>query len=530
MLIEEKDKKLEIITYKNALINIIKLAGPLCIVNFIQIGGGYGAILTLSTLSTEELAATGIIQASQHFLSAFNVALEHPVRNLVSSYYGQLKESTAEAEIEECQYEIGSVVQQGWLMGTLSTIPQMIIMFNIKPILGLFSIPESISILVQTFFRAFFFILPIQTIINTNINLITAVDKEKLLILYNLITVGIGLAANYVLITGKLGLPAFGIAGYAYASILQNSLGVTMFSLYFLFNNDMRTFQLFKPRLVQSMKYLKDILKLGAPVAIFACESGVTGFLISMLYGKLGALRLAIEQSSGQYLTWFSGISNALARGSSIHVARAYGVQKHEDIKIYGKVSMALNASLYILPLTAFIGFPIQLAKVYIHEDISDVETLIRVSFILGAISSLESSLQMITSYNLSGLYDTFFPSVYGLICDLAILLPLAYITEALLNWDIIGIDGSLCLGTGISLALIAHRWFNKTNELSEGEAKLLVSSDDHSATGKCESIKSFFNYTPRMFKHVAQRSEEKPIVAEEVQSMDDSNSLITEM
>lgn len=486
-------------TKRAKLKKIFIIAYPLVLVNLMQLGYAYTSVYTLSAFGESELAVTNIIDSISVLISSINIAAEQPVRSMAGDNYGQLQTLLAESnpnnalEIEKIREQLGAVLQHGWIVAIMMSGLQTTIFLAIPSILMRVGIDQNLINLLDTIMLPYALSLPLQAIIKTNANYVSAIGKEKFLLFYNAISLGVGLLANHAFISGNFGFPALRVAGYGYGILAQACVGSLVFKLYFIFfDKDIKTYKLFVSKIRKYSHYLKRILKLGIPMVVFSIVSGVTGLVLSIFYGNLGQFQLAIEQTGMQYVSWSNAVATGFVRSTAISLSQTLHINNPQELREYFLLGLGINAMCYLPPALAMTAFPMELAHFYLDRDLTDFEPTIRIIFALAVISGLGSSVYSLASEGLSSLYDTLVPSIISLITTLSVILPLSYVAGFVLKSDVIGIDSVLCAGMAVQSGALLWRWHKKSlhyNYPEETVTKPEIPSQLFLATNATEEI-----------------------------------------
>lgn len=113
---------------------------------------------------------------------------------------------------------IRQIFAQGvWLVVVLS-LPMMLLTWHLDLILMLLGQQENTVALASTYLRAIVWGLPAAVGFFILKEVATAVNRPQLISAIALISIHLNITANYVLLFGKLGLPALGLAGIGWAS------------------------------------------------------------------------------------------------------------------------------------------------------------------------------------------------------------------------------------------------------------------------------------------------------------------------
>lgn len=180
----------------------------------------------------------------------------------------------------------------------------------------------------------------------------------------SLIMVATNVVLNYLLIFGKCGFPALGIAGAAIASSISEMVSLLFFILYTRLRIDYRRYNLFRFNHFQK-GLLGRILNISIWTMIQSFISISTWFLFFIAIEHLGERPLAITNVLRNVSSFFFIIVSAFATTVSSLVSNLMGAGRQEEVvptcKEVGKVCY-----LFVLPLILLMSlFPQQIMRIY---------------------------------------------------------------------------------------------------------------------------------------------------------------------
>ncbi len=149
-------------------------------------------------------------------------------------------------------------------------------------------------------------------------------------------------AANYVLIFGKLGLPALGIAGAAYATLISWSIRLVMLATVFLsteFRGEYRSGRSWRP----DWGRLGGILRIGGPTGVqWSLDVSSWFVFLTCLIGTFGTVTLAASNAALQLM--HVSFMAALGIGSAVNslVGHAIGQGRHDLAVLRARVGLLL--------------------------------------------------------------------------------------------------------------------------------------------------------------------------------------------
>ncbi len=260
--------------------------------------------------------------------------------------------------------------------------------------------------------------------------------NTKPLFVFALISVGLNVLANYLLIFGKFGFPKLGLVGSGYASSLVNWLSFLFIAIYIA--KAYKKYEVFTKLRQPDFKTLKEIIRLGLPISMsIGAESGMftAAALLMGLIGKdqLAAHQIALQTASITFMVPL-GLSIAIA----IRVGQAVGGKDFIAARKSGLVGIIIST--LFMTFTALLFWLLPKAIVSLYLDINDpangAVAVYAISFLSAvAMFQLFDGLQVSATGALRGYKDTKLPM---------------FIT--LLAYWLIGLSASVLLAFGAGL------------------------------------------------------------------------------
>lgn len=458
---------LEHSSIKTATKKIIPLALTMAGTQLLTVSGGFLCMIMLSHLGHEVLAASALMISTQITIIVVGMSILFSLSILIGHAYGA-KNFLA----------IGSFMQLGWTVALAISIPIMCIFWFMGRILLHFGEPPHLIPLVTKFFHAYIFaVIPILIAI-CNQQLCYGTHQQRLVVITTSLSVVVLLITAYVLIFGKLGLPALGVAGLGYAMAAQVWFSVLLMFAFLWWRKSFSQFELFTFRAHKSKEYLKQMFKIAWPMSLQMSAEMFSMFVGTIMVGWIGTNALAAYQIVNQFLFLIVVPIFALSQTSGIMVGQAKGGRQFHEIKSLGYASLRIALIWAFLAGCVFILFPKFLASFYLNTA-DPANSLIlnftRWLFLIMAFSMTFDSTRNVMTGALRGLFDTRFPMFVGIICLWFVGIPLSYTLGFVLKWGIYGLALGTALGMLIGATIILWRWQNQTG-------KLLTVTEDQSS------------------------------------------------
>ncbi|MFN0102398.1 MAG: MATE family efflux transporter [Bryobacteraceae bacterium] len=247
---------------------------------------------------------------------------------------------------------------------------------------------------------------------------------------------------NWVLIFGKLGVPAMGAAGAGYATSASRVYLVAVLAWATVDRHGWTGWTAWP-----GWERIREVMRLGIPVAVqISFEVAVFAVTTTML-GALGPVALGGHQIALNLVSITYMIPLGISSAVAVRVGQAVGRKDHAGAKRAGWVGIGLGAGFMTLAAIMFWTVPELVARAYTGD--AEVVALASSLLVIGAFFQLFDGIQAVATGALRGLGDTRTPMAAHVICYWAIGLPLGWWLTYPGGW------GARGFWVGLSLALI---------------------------------------------------------------------------
>jgi MATE family multidrug resistance protein len=262
---------------------------------------------------------------------------------------------------------IGRTYVQGlWLSLWLTIIGWAAMAFP-DPWLVMSDVDAQVTAHVASYLHALMFALPAGLVFQTVYALNVAVSRPKITMAIKLIGLALKIPLTYVLVYGKLGLPALGAAGcgYATALVLWCSCGISVLAL----SRD-GFYQVFRmrfdwPRWV----YQRELLRLGIPTGLSYIVEVTSFTFMTLLAAKLGTIVTGGHQIIANLAAFCFMLPLALSVATSALVAQAIGAEDAIGARRATRAGLRIAIAIAIVVSTAVWFGRSQIVGFYTDDD-----------------------------------------------------------------------------------------------------------------------------------------------------------------
>ena len=272
---------------------------------------------------------------------------------------------------------------------------------------------------------------------NTLVSMLRSIEVVKITLYITIMALFTNISLNYVLIYGKLGLPAMGVAGAAAATLITRIIEMILVWIYTFHVQKQLTI---KPSdLFHTKKWVvKDYIRYGLPVGVTDMQWSLIGMLKAAIIGQLGAVFMAANNIANTVLQLGTMFTFALAGGACVVVGKTVGKEDYDTAREYSKTIQILF--FFIGLIMAGVVFFIRKPFVSLYGSVSnpDVYNLSMTMIGIAAITLVGTSYHASCFVGINrGAGDSRFVAIVDMICGWLIVLPMTLLAAFVFHWSL---------------------------------------------------------------------------------------------
>nr|WP_225986576.1 MATE family efflux transporter [Rufibacter sp. LB8] len=397
-------------------------------------------------IGTTQLAAASLGNSIFTITLVFGLGISFSITPLV-----------ARADGRKNHTRIALVLLNGLILNTLIGVLLFGLFYGLSPLIHLLKQPEEVAALAIPYVNILFLsmvpLMVFQAFKQFAEGLSITKQSMYISIFANVVNVGL----NYVLIYGKLGFPALGLNGAAWATLISRILMAIMLAAYVLLAPRFNRYTYYLKKSSVSWAHMYSMFKLGLPISMqMIFEMGAFSFSAVMI-GWLGARELAAHQIALNVASVTYMMASGISAAATIRVGKLRGAGDRHGMHEAGYSSMILGI-LFMAVAASLIILSKDLIPAFYVKDVS-VHALASQLLIIAAIFQLSDGLQVVGLGALRGLEDVKVPSMISLLSYWLIALPVGYALGFWAGFGAIGVWMGLFTGLTIAALLLFLRF-----------------------------------------------------------------------
>lgn len=274
------------------------------------------------------------------------------------------------------------------------------------------------------------------------------------------ITIGtniLNIFLNWVLIYGKLGAPALGVAGAAWSTLISRILGSIAFLIILFRVEEYRKFVRLTPRHAVHLREMLRQLKLSLPISLQNLLEVTAFSFAAIMVGWMGKYQLAAHQIAQNLSSLSFMIATGIGAAATIRVSHQFGAGRREDAYHAGIAAVHMAVAIMVFFGLLFISLHRVIPFIY-TEDPAVIPIAGRLIIIL-ALFQVFDAVQLASRSSLLGLKDINIPTVFSGISYYIICLPSAYLLGFTFGLGPDGVWIGLLLGLAVAALLFNVRF-----------------------------------------------------------------------
>lgn len=406
--------------YRHEIKNLVTLAIPVMIAQISQTAITF--VDTIMAGNYSKTALSGVAIAVSIWLPTilFGQGLLTVLTPIISNLNGAAKRE-----------QVADQTRQGVVIALILSIIMMLVLYNSDKIISFRSSadhpidPEMVDVAVS-FLRSIMWGVPAFLLFLVYRNQCEGLSNTKPAMVIIFIALLANIPINYVLIYGKLGLPAFGGVGCGITAAIIFWLMFALIRIYTLTTTTQRDIRKTPLTKLIDFAIIKKIVVLGTPLALAYFFEMSLFAVVALLIAPLGQITVAAHQIIFTISSLTFAIPLSLGVATSIRVGYLLGKNKPILAKQTAYVSLAISFMIAVVVALILVLFRSPIITIFTHEI--DVITICLQLIILLAIYQVSDYLQVVASNVLRGYKDTKSIFFITLISYWVVGLPIGYI------------------------------------------------------------------------------------------------------
>jgi len=272
-----------------------------------------------------------------------------------------------------------------------------------------------------------------------------------------LISIPFNILFNYWFMYGGYGVPALGAVGLGYATGLVWTIMCIGLLVYTAVTPKYKELEIFKHWKIPSQSEIKEVFKLGFPMAITLGFEVTMFAAVSLMIARyptqvMGAHQIAVNIASLSFMIPL-GISQAI----TARVGFFSGKKDRYSLRLAGYTGIGTAAALSAFSASAMIFIPALLVSFY-TSDLEVISIAIGLLF-YAAVFQFSDSLQVASAGALRGVKDTKMPMIITAISYWLVGFPVGYYLAEYMDYQANGYWIGLIAGLSSAAGLLLYRW-----------------------------------------------------------------------
>ncbi len=266
---------------------------------------------------------------------------------------------------------------------------------------------------------------------------------------------------DWVLMYGKLGLPALGAMGSGMATAIVTWCELAAFVLYMRRAHVYRGLHLFARLEAPDWRQIGALLRLGLPMAFSLLMEASLFVAAALAIGRMGADAVASHQIALNVATVTFMVPLGLAMAITVRVGFAAGRGDAVGVRRAGLAGIGLALLTQSVSTTLMLGFPHAIAALYTHD--ARVIHLAAQLLVLAGIFQFSDGVQVASAGALRGLKDTRAPMLITAFAYWVVGFPLGLYLGFARQMGPRGVWMGLIAGLGVAAVLLLSRFLRRS-------------------------------------------------------------------
>ena len=423
-----------------------RLAGPL-------IGGQ----LTMVGMNTVDTVMAGRLDAEALGGVALGSSVWASIMLFSTGVLMILAPSIAQAEGAGETGRVAPLTRQTLWVGLGLTVLAIAVAANMRPFLELLRVDPAIVPGAVGYLRGLCWGVPAWAAYMVLRNMSEGLGATRPTLYFGLLGLAVNVPADWLLMYGRLGLPALGAAGCGYATAAVWWAQVAGMAIYVARHPRYRRLELFARLEPPEREAIGRILALGLPVGVMWLMEVSMFTMAALLIGSMGTIMVGAHQVTINFAAITFMVPLGLSMASSVRVGRAVGRRDPPGVRRAARAGLALALGAQTVSASLMLLVPAAIARIYTSNP-QIIAVVVQLLF-LAAIFQISDGIQVSCSGILRGLNDTRVPMLITVVAYWLVGLPLGAVLGFRFGLDARGMWMGLIAGLTAAAILLALRY-----------------------------------------------------------------------
>ena len=409
--------------------------------------------------SAASIAASSLGNTIYYAIVFFAIYLLNGLETFIAQAAGR-------GDKQEC---VRMLAQSMWIV-LAATPVVMILTLAFGDLLPKLGVSQEIASATQDYLRALVWSTAPLMLYMALRRFLQSINRVALITVSLITSAAVNLLFDWVFLYGHWHMPAFGLAGSGWATVV-----VRCWMLLILIPGTLLALRRMRvlPRVAMLRPdgaRLRALLRIGWPSGLeFSLELGISTFM-SLLCARLGTTLLAAHQVTLDLNAFVYMVPTGLSYAAMIRVGQAAGRNDLVGVKRATNATLLLALGYGVIAAAVFLGFARHLASLYTTDGL--VITSAVPLFWLCSILILADAAFVVLASALTGLGDTRTPMWVSVICNWGLGMPAAYILTFHMGYGVVGLWLGRAVASVSSGLLLTALWHYRMRSLASPDTR----------------------------------------------------------
>lgn len=273
--------------------------------------------------------------------------------------------------------------------------------------------------------------------------------------------VGLNIFLNWVMIYGNLGVPAMGLEGAGWATLISRTVVLAAVFVWLLRAVGLREWVPFRWLRAPDFGEIRRLLAIGWPASLQMLTEVAAFSSAGLIMGRFGQTAMAAHQIAITCAATAFMIPLGLSMALTVRIGEAWGAGESGRLRPIVASGWLLSAAFAGVTAVGFLVFGESLAGLFI--DAPEVVRLTASLLVIVGIFQVVDSLQVTSAAMLRGLHDARRPAFICFVSYWLVGLPVAALLAFAAGWQAVGVWWGLAAGLLVACLTLGPRLWRRT-------------------------------------------------------------------